>query len=89
MKQKECVKYLGAYLDRNLNYQTEVKNTSREMACSNKTIYYVRDFLSEKTRLLLLNSLVVTHLQYSSVLLNGISNSLISSSEKTGNKSVF
>ena len=52
------------------------------MAFSIKTIYYVRDFLPEKTRLLLLNSLVISHLRYSSVLLNGISQSLISTLEK-------
>ena len=53
------MKYLGAYLDRNLNYQDEQKNILRKMACNIKTIYYVRDFLPEKTRLLLLNSLVI------------------------------
>ena len=38
IKQKESVKYLGVYLDRNLNYQSEVKNILRKMACSIKTI---------------------------------------------------
>ena len=60
IKQKESVKYLGVYLDRNLNYQSEVKNILRKMACSIKTIY-VRDFLPVKTRLLLLNSLVISN----------------------------
>ena len=35
IKQKECE---GVYLDRNLNYQDEVKNILRRMACSIKTI---------------------------------------------------
>ena len=82
IKQKESVKYLGVYLDRNLNYQAKVKNILRKMACSIKTIFYVRDFLPEKTRLFLLKALVISHLQYSSVLLNGISQSLISTLEK-------
>ena len=82
IKQKDSVKYFGVYLDRNLNYQAEVKNILRKMACSIKTIYYVRDFPPEKTRLFLLNALVISHLQYSSVLLNGISQSLISTLEK-------
>ena len=51
IKQKECVKFLGVQLDQNLNYQNEVKNILRKMACGIKTIYCVRDFLSTKTRL--------------------------------------
>ena len=52
------------------------------MACGIKTIYCVRDLLPTKTRLLLLIALVISHLLYSSVLLNGISQSLISALEK-------
>ena len=52
------------------------------MVCSIKTIYYVRDFLPEKSRFFLLNALVISHLQYSSVILNGISQNLISTLEK-------
>ena len=63
IKQKESVKYLGVSLDRNLNYQGQVMNILRKMACSIKTIYYVRDFLPEKIRLFLLNALVISHLQ--------------------------
>ena len=82
IKQKESVQYLGVYLDRNLDYQAEVKNILRKMACSNKTIYYIRALLPKKSRIFLLNALVISHLQYSSVLLNGISQSLISTLEK-------
>ena len=82
IKQKECVKYLGVLLDPNLNYQNEVKNILRKIACGIKTIYCVRDFLPTKTRLLLLNALVISNLHYSSILLNGISRSLISTLEK-------
>ena len=92
IKQKESVKYLGVHLDRNLNYQAEVKNILRKMACSIKTISYVYDFLPEKTRLILLNALVISHLQYWLVLFNGISQSLISTFEKQlhwGRKACF
>ena len=82
IKQKESVKYIGVYLDGNLNYQAEIKNILRKMACSIKTIYYVRDFVPEKTRSFLLIALVISHLQCSSVSLNGISQSLISTLEK-------
>ena len=52
------------------------------MACGIKTIYSVRSFLPENIRLMLLNALVISHLQYSSILLNGISQNLLSTLEK-------
>ena len=82
IKQKESVKYLGVYLDGNLKYQAEVKNFLRKMVWSLKTFYYVLDFLPAKSRLFLLKAIVISHLQYSLVLLNGISQSLISILEK-------
>ena len=78
LSNKDSVKHLGVQLDQNLNYQNELKNLLRKMACGIKTIYCVRDFLPTKTRLLLLNALVISHLHHSSILLSGISRSLIS-----------
>ena len=76
------VKYLGVFLDQNLNYQAEVKSLLMKMACGIETIYSVRDLFPEKTRSLLLNALVISHLQYSSVLLNGIIENLLTTLEK-------
>ena len=76
------VKYLGVFLDKNLAYQDEVKNLLMKMACGIKTIYSVRDLFPEKTRFLLLNALVISHLHYSSVLLNGITENLLTTLEK-------
>ena len=58
------------------------------MAYSNKTIFYVRDLLQERTRVLELNSLVISHLQYFSVLLYGVSQSLISTLGKQLNSGI-
>ena len=76
------VKYLGVFLDKNLTYQDEVKNLLMKMTCGIKTIYSVRDLFPEKTRFLLLNALVISHLHYSSVLLNGITENLLTTLEK-------
>ena len=75
IKRKECVKYLGVQLDQNHNYQNEIKNILRKEACGIKTIYCVRDVIPTKTRPLLLNAHVISHLHYSLILLNGISRS--------------
>ena len=76
------VKYLGVFLDENLTYQDEVKTLLMKMACGIKTIYSVRDLFPEKTRFLLLNALVISHLHYSLVLLNGITENLLTTLEK-------
>ena len=43
----------------------EVQNILRKMATGIKVLYSIRNILPEKTRLLLLNSLVLSHLHYS------------------------
>ena len=76
------VKYLGVYLDQNLTYENEVKHVLKKMACGIKTIYAVKQFLSEKVCLLLLNALVLSHLHYPAILLQGISQNLLTTLEK-------
>ena len=69
---KTSVEYLGVYLDQNLKFQDEVKNILRKRATGIKTFYALRDIFLNATRLLLLNALVLSHLQYSAILLIGI-----------------
>ena len=71
----DCGKYLGVYSDQNVSFQEEVKHILRYMACGIKNLYSIREYLPEKTRLLLLNT-VISHLHYPSILLNGISQNL-------------
>ena len=82
IKTSDCIKYLGVYLDQNLTFQCEVKNLLQKMAAGIKTLYAIRDLFPEKTRLLLLNALVISHLHYSAILLNGISENLLTTLEK-------
>ena len=76
------VKYLGIYLNQNLTYEFEVKNILRKMACGIKTLYSVKYFLTDKTCLMLFNSLVISHIHYPAILLNEISQNLITTLEK-------
>ena len=76
------VKYLGVYLNRNLTYQIEVANILRKMACGIKTRYALRDFLPINARLLLFNALIISHLHFSAVLLNGNTENLLTTLEK-------
>ena len=76
------VKYLGVYLDQNMNFQDEVKNILRKMATGIKTLYAIRDIFPTATRLCLLNALVLSHLHYSSILLTSVSENLNTTLEK-------
>ena len=82
IKSVSCAKYLGVYLDQNLNYQNEVKNLLRKMACGIKTLYALRESFPQKTLILLMNALVISHVNYSAILLSGISDNLITTLEK-------
>ena len=52
------------------------------MPCGIKTLYSVKLFLPDKTCLMLLNSLVISHIHYPAILSNGISQTLITTLEK-------
>ena len=53
------------------------------MRCGIKTLYAIRDSFPEKTRLLIMNALVISHVHYSAIiLLNGISENLLTTLEK-------
>ena len=76
------MKYLGITIDNELNYQTEVKNLLSKMARSPKFSYNLRDYLPKNLLPVMINSLVISHLQYPAVLLSTVDNNLIITSEK-------
>ena len=82
IRSRSTLKYLGVYLDQNLTFQEEVKHILRKMACGIKTLYSIRDYFPEKVRLLLLNALVISHLHYPEILLNGWTEYLNTTLEK-------
>ena len=67
IEQSNSAKYSGSYKDQILTYQMEVKNVSRKMATSVKILNSIGNIIPTKTRVLLLNSLVVGQLHYSSI----------------------
>ena len=73
---------MGVSLDSALTYQDEVKRILRKMACDMKTLYSLRELISDNYKALTLNALVNSHIHYSAVFLNGINNNLIKSLEK-------
>ena len=88
----KTIRYLGILLDENCTYQDEVKNILKKTACGIKTLYSIRDLFPEKIWILLLDALVVSQLQYSSVLLNGIAQNLKTTLKKQlnwGIKAIF
>ena len=76
------VKFLGVNLEQNLTCENEVKLVLKKMASGIRTIYAVKQFLPEKICLLILNPLVLSHLYYPAILLQGISQNLLTTLEK-------
>ena len=82
IEEKNNVKYLGVVVDQFLTFQDEIKRILRKMACGIKTLQSIKKPLPVKTRLLIMNALVISHLHYPAILLSGLSSNLMISLEK-------
>lgn len=76
------VKYLGIIIDQGLTFQPQVKTVLQKMACGIKCIYAIRNRFPLKTRLLLLNALVLSHFCYSAIYFTGLTQNLKCTLEK-------
>ena len=70
---KTSCKYLGVTLDIHLSFECQVNKILANMAMGIKTIILLRNRIPLRSRLQLLHSLVLSHLQYSVHLLGAIS----------------
>jgi hypothetical protein len=71
IKVSSSIKYLGADLDKNLNFKTFVRSKCKKVAYNLKNIRDIRQYLTRKTAEQLINSLVTSHLDYANSLLAG------------------
>ena len=86
------VKYLGVIIDSKLKFDGEVKKILQRMACGIKVLNTLSKSLPEKTKVLLLNAIVISHLHYSALILIGLQKSILTTLEKQlnwGIKSIF
>ena len=79
---KAEIKYLGVYTDKDLNYQKQVKKNLSKMAQGIKCIYALRNIIPTVYKKIILNSFVLSHVQYFSLLLAFINQNLITTLEK-------
>ena len=80
---KAEIKYLGIYIDKDLKYQKQVKIILSKMAQGIKSIYALRNIIpTVYKKKIILNSFVLSHVQYSSVLFATINQNLITTLEK-------
>ena len=73
LESKSSCKYLGVLLDEHLRYQDQTNKILASMAIGIKTILQIRHLVPLKTKLELVKSLVLSHIQYPIHLLNGLS----------------
>ena len=74
---KAEIKYLGVNIDKDLKYQKQVKILLSKMAQGIKCIYALRNIIPTGYKKIILNAFVLSHVQYSSVLLATINQNLI------------
>ena len=86
------MKYLGVIIDSKPKFDGEVKKILQRMAYGIKVLNTLSKSLPEKTKALLLNAIVISHLHYSALILIGLQKSLLTTLEKQlncGIKSIF
>ena len=66
--ESKSVKYLGVIIDSKLNFDAEVKKILQRMACGIKVLNTLSKSLPEKTKILLLNAIVINDLHYSALI---------------------
>ena len=72
IQSKFSCKYLGIVIDHHLSFKEQVNKTLSNMAMGIKTILLLRNQLPVSSRLELLNSLVISHLQYPMYMLSSL-----------------
>ena len=82
IEQSDSTKFLGVILDQTLSYKQEVDKILKNMAIAIQTIKNIRNQLPHSVRVLLIKTLVLSHLHYTCLLLNGCSNQLLNKLEK-------
>ena len=90
--ESNSVKYLGVIFDSKLKFDGEVKKILQRMACGIKVLNTLSKSLPEKTKVFLLDAIVISHLNYSALILIGLQKSLLTTLEKQlnwGIKTIF
>ena len=64
--QKNC-RYIGIQIDRNLSFLEQLNKTLKKMAHAIRSIYLIRHQVPLNARILLLKSLVLSHLSFSAI----------------------
>ena len=70
--QKSC-RYLGIQIDRNLSFEEQLNKTLKKMAHAIRSIYLIRHQVPLNARILLLKSLVLSHLSFSAIFFQNLS----------------
>jgi hypothetical protein len=73
IKITKCIRYLGAFLDENLNFKDHVKRKCQTAMFNYLRIRNIRRYLTKDASEILVLSLVMSHLDYCNAILFGIS----------------
>ena len=67
LTEKQSTKFLGVVLDSNLTWNEHIHNIHTSISRNIGVLYKLREYISEKSLLILYNSLVLSHLNYCNI----------------------
>lgn len=85
VESKNCIRYLGAFLDESLNFKEHIKRKCQTAMLNYFKIKSIRKYLSKEATETLVLSLVISHLDYCNIILYGISQNELSKLQRIQN----
>ena len=72
VKKTNCIKHLGAYLDKTVSMRQHITQKSRAAAINLQKIRIIRKYLTQEAAQILVSGLVTSHLDYANAILYGL-----------------
>ena len=79
LTQKQSTKFLGVTIDSNLTWNEHIHNIHTSMSRNTGILYKLKEFLSERSLLILYNSLVLSHINYCNIIWGNCSTTKLNS----------
>ena len=67
LTEKQSLKFLGVTIDSNLNFNEHILNIHSSISRNIGILYKLKDFLSERSLIILYNSLILSHMLYCNI----------------------
>ena len=88
INKRECIQYLGAWLDEHLTLREHIKRKCRIAMVNLQHIHLIRQYLTQDTMQTLVLDIVMSHLDYSNTIFSGLKDKDLANLQRIQNAGV-